>query len=173
MLTKSELIEILESGHQAIRNYVASISKQGFFAGSDQRWSPAHHLGHLTLTHVSVLRGFPLKDRLPNFDKPSRGYEAMQQAYLEALKNAPPALLANNPFATKLKPEDTQQALIESFNHKAQELRESILSWSEEDLDTKAMKHPVLGLLSVREMLEFVAIHDRHHLKGIKNLQKE
>lgn len=172
-MNKDEILSTLEAGHKVIADYVSTLNETSFFNGSDQRWSPAHHLGHLAVTHKSVTRGFPLKDRLPIFNKPSRSYEDMRQAYLEALKQAPPALLANNPFAFKLKPEDTQTALIENFNQIAKELRDAILSWNEEDLNGKGMKHPVLGLLSVREMLEFVAIHDLHHLEGIKRLQKE
>jgi hypothetical protein len=170
MHTKESIVDTLESGHKSIIDYVSGLSKETFFNGSDERWSPAHHVGHLTLTHTSVSRGFPLKDRLPVYDKPSRSYDEIKTFYLEALKNAPPAFLANNPFAVKIKPEDTQQGLLETFKQKVKDLYEPLESWSEEELDTKAMKHPVLGLLSVREMFFFIAIHDQHHLEGIQNL---
>ena len=172
MFTKLAILTTLESGHKAIADYVSDLPETIFFNGSDDHWSPAHHVGHLTVTHVNVARGFPLKDRLPAFDKPSRNYDEMKNAYLEALRNTPLAFLANNPFAVKLKSEDTQEKLIDTFMQKGKEVRD-IDFWSENDLDTKGMRHPILGLLSVREMLEFVAIHDLHHLSGIKNLIKK
>jgi hypothetical protein len=35
-------------------------------------------------------------------------------------------------------------------------------------MDRSAMKHPLIGLLSVREMLLFVIVHERHHLRNVQ-----
>ena len=40
--------------------------------------------------------------------------------------------------------------------------------WSESDLDTLALPHPLMGLLSARELLHFTAYHTEHHRTGIE-----
>lgn len=36
-------------------------------------------------------------------------------------------------------------------------------SWTEQDLDTVLLPHPLLGKLTVREMLYFTIYHAQHH----------
>ena len=36
-------------------------------------------------------------------------------------------------------------------------------AWSEAELDTRAVMHPLLGSLTMREMLYFMLYHDAHH----------
>ena len=46
-----------------------------------------------------------------------------------------------------------------------QKFQDRLAEWSESDLDTYAIPHPVLGLLSTRQMLLFVILHNEHHLQ--------
>jgi hypothetical protein len=77
--------------------------------------------------------------------------------------------LKNNPFAAKVK-SDTKETIIADFSWAAQGLREAVNGWTETELDTKGIQHPLLGLLSAREMLLFMIYHDQHHLLGIQKL---
>jgi hypothetical protein len=40
--------------------------------------------------------------------------------------------------------------------------------WSERQLDRIRLPHPVLGKLSVREMLFFTLYHNQHHIEAVK-----
>lgn len=41
---------------------------------------------------------------------------------------------------------------------------------SDEILDTYQIPHPIIGLISVREMIYFTLYHYKHHLKAINKL---
>ena len=42
-----------------------------------------------------------------------------------------------------------------------------VARWNEADLDRYRMPHPLLGLLTVREMLQFTVYHTAHHLSRV------
>jgi hypothetical protein len=170
-MTKRELCSRLESGQNDIITFLGSLSDEVFFAGSDERWGPAHHLGHLTLTYRRLATGFRAKERLADYTQTPKSYEEIKDTYLTKLQTTPPLVLANNPFAVKLDG-SSKDAMIAAFSGGGQELHEATTSWSETELDTKGMKHPLLGLMSAREILFFTLYHDQHHLQGVKKLVK-
>lgn len=47
-------------------------------------------------------------------------------------------------------------------------LRGALEQWSEADLDRVRMPHPILGPLTVREMLFFTLYHDGHHVEAAR-----
>jgi hypothetical protein len=168
-MTNADMCKRLESGQNDIVNDLVALPEPVFFAGSDERWSPAHHIAHLAFTHKSVARGFKAKDRLPAYLEASKSYEEMRDSYVRALARATSAgFLQNNPFVAK--PEGSKEMVLQTFLQAGQGLREVVAQWSEADLDTKGMKHPLLGLLSAREMLLFMIYHDLHHGHGIQKL---
>jgi hypothetical protein len=112
-----------------------------------------------------VAQGLKSKDRLPPYTKNPRPYEEVRDTYLTALKNTPLEVLANNPFVLKLDG-SSQEGMIEAYLKVGQELREAAALWSE--TEAKEMPHPLMGLVSVREVLLFVLYHDHHHLQGVQ-----
>jgi hypothetical protein len=169
-VTKQEISSGLETGQNDLVTFFNGLSDEVFFSGSDERWSPAHHLAHLTFTHKRVAQGFKAKGRLQDCAEKSKSYEEIKANYLAALQRAASAgFLRNNPFAAK--PEtDNKESVIAAFMEEALGLREAVSHWSEEDLDAKAIPHPLLGNLSAREMLLFMMYHDQHHLRGVQSL---
>lgn len=55
-------------------------------------------------------------------------------------------------------------AIMADFARMNHELRKAITPWSESKLDRLQLPHPLLGKLTVREMLFFTLYHQRHHL---------
>ena len=53
------------------------------------------------------------------------------------------------------------------------ELRAAIARWPDRSLDRYQLPHPLLGKLTLREMLIFTAYHQMHHLEGVKRRRGE
>ena len=51
-------------------------------------------------------------------------------------------------------------------------LLKAIDNWTEEELDTYLIPHPLIGKMTLRELLFFTVYHIGHHLKTIKNINK-
>ena len=49
----------------------------------------------------------------------------------------------------------------------------AIGKWSEEKLDALQLPHPLLGNLTVREMLLFTLYHQRHHIDVVRRRLSE
>jgi hypothetical protein len=169
VMTQAELVQALEARQNELNAFFSSIPEQDFLADVSPKWNPAQHLIHLTKSGSRIAQGLHAKDQLPNFDQSSsRGYEEIRDTYLAALKQAPAELLAKVGASTKVEAGSSQAQILEAYLLAGKQLRDAVQTWSESDLDAKAMPHPVLGSISIREMLEFVVYHDLHHLEGVR-----
>ncbi|RZL03090.1 MAG: DinB family protein [Pedobacter sp.] len=49
-------------------------------------------------------------------------------------------------------------------------LMDAVKNWSTDELDEYCIPHPVLGKLTVREMIYFTSIHTEHHRQLLQNV---
>jgi hypothetical protein len=61
-----------------------------------------------------------------------------------------------------------RESLIQKLNKAITDLCEKAANYSESDLDTYILPHPLLGKLTLREMLYFTTYHVQHHQELIK-----
>ncbi|MFD1732535.1 hypothetical protein ACFSC4_17945 [Deinococcus malanensis] len=89
--TTPELLASLLEVRDTVSDYVRGLSVAQFTAGTDQRWSPAHHLDHLERSNAPVAAGLGLRERLPLAprEQPKRSFEQVQAAYRARLAGAP------------------------------------------------------------------------------------
>jgi hypothetical protein len=69
----------------------------------------------------------------------------------------------NNPFTAKLISDTNKQAVITEFSRANQQFLAALKTWDDPTLDQYAMPHPLLGLLSAREMMYECHYHNQHH----------
>lgn len=145
----------------------ASLATGEFTRGTDERWSPAHHLHHLILSNKPVAYALTLpRDRLPL--RPgnllSRHYVQVWDLYRAALATG---VQASGRYLPD--PRVTQDALVAEYSGTLELLEHNLSGyWTETELDAHTLVHPVLGPLSVREMLFFTLYHNEHHLRGVQ-----
>jgi DinB superfamily len=164
--TSEDIRAALEQVEQGIVALFSGLSTAAFFGGSDEHWSPGHHLKHLILSNRPVAYALTLpreKLRIWDAGQPRRSYSEILALYQAALGTG---VRASGPFLPTL--EGTQAEAVAEYSGCTELLKQSSLRWTGPDLDRYAMPHPVLGLLSVREMLYFTVLHNRHHLNGVK-----
>ena len=58
---------------------------------------------------------------------------------------------------------------MKSFSKELEKLNEQIDEWKEDDLKSYQLPHPVLGKLSIKEMIFFTIIHTDHHRMQIES----
>jgi DinB superfamily len=168
-MTQTELVQALEAGHMEVSRYFSSLPEETFLADTAPKWNPAQHLIHLTRANSRIAQGFQARDALPNNESgQAKSYEVVRETYLTALANAPSELLAKNGSAVQVEANSSHSQILAAYQQAGTNLRQGIQTWTEAELDAKAMPHPLLGLLSVREMLEFALYHDLHHLEGVR-----
>ena len=137
--------------------------------GDVAQWGPPQHLAHLTRSHERTAQGFALRERLPQHEAgTSRSYAEVKSAYLSALATVPSSALQPNPIPPEVPQNWTREEALAAFQVSLETLATSVTPWSDAELDARALPHPLLGLISGRELLHFTAYHAEHHRAGIK-----
>ncbi|MFB9995537.1 DinB family protein [Deinococcus oregonensis] len=166
--SQAEVEAALAETRERVSSFFAGLSSQQFTQGNAETWSPAHHLHHLTISNQPVAYALSLpRDRLPARDaaQPSRSYADIRAFYREVLTTG---VKASGRFLPD--PQGTQAELITHYRGSIDLLDHDLTAyWNDVDLDAFTLAHPVLGPLSVREMLLFTLYHNAHHLAGVQN----
>jgi DinB superfamily len=153
--------------------YLGTLPEAIFFEPQGSFWSPADHVRHLRLTSTPLV----LALKLPRwvlalrFGRPaggSRTFAEIREQYQELLASgatagrfAPPAEpLLGDPRARRLE-------IMNGWVSVTVDLQNAIGKWPEGSLDSHQLPHPLLGTLTVREMLDFTVYHTAHHLRRV------
>ena len=76
---------------------------------------------------------------------------------------------ASGPFIPSAINFEKKEELIKKYKEQKQKLIAKIEKQSENDLDVYILPHPLLGKVTLREMLFFTIHHNEHHLELLKN----
>lgn len=161
--------DALDSVISELITFADQIEPSKFYAPHGEKWSPAEHIDHLNRSLKPLKQGM----RLPKFvirwvgGKPvtKRNYEEVVLTYQSVLESGGKA---TGRYIPKTRMKRDKLALINELHRQGEKLCQSLDFWTEDQLDGYAMPHPLLGKISVREMLFFTIYHNQHHLKTLK-----
>lgn len=168
-MTKPEIFQKLSEGFSIIEETMRKINDVDFYVRKNNKWSIAENCKHLSLSVKPLNMAFSL----PNFallffgklNRPGRNYEEMVLEYHQKLAEG---AVATPQFIPKeISVENTKEDLIQEFKKINDLFLIKVESFEEEDLDKYLIPHPVLGKLTIREMLYFTICHTLHHHKAI------
>jgi hypothetical protein len=170
--TKESLLLALQSTHKNVANYFAAMPPENFFARPDDGWSPSDNLDHLVKSVQPIARAMQLpKEKLKSLfgiaSRPSRSFQDIYDAYLQALHNGAQAsgrFLPDQAPAPAIEPEEAKAQLLTQWVQLGPVLLAQVEAWSESDLDTYLLPHPLLENLTFREMLFFTLCHNHRHM---------
>jgi hypothetical protein len=176
--TRMEIVDALAAQQTANAEYWTAFDTAAFFAPAGSSWSPAETVRHLTKSTrpvVTALKApqFLLRLRFGRSKRPSIGYEELRVRYRAQLDAGGKA----GRFAPSSQSESDLAAwrarILSTYAGVSEELRTAIGRWSEGNLDKLQLPHPLLGNLTVREMLLFTLYHQRHHIDVVRRRLSE
>jgi len=167
--SQPEIKVALQSSFQDNAQFVASISDENFYKKKDEKWSIAQNLDHLVMSNKPLASGLK-KSKIffrafGTAKKASQTYEEIVAIYKEALLTKNPT---NNPYLSKDVESTSKEEYLSNWKMIEEKYQERLDLWSEKDLDKYRIPHPVLGKLTVREMMFFTINHNYHHLEIMK-----
>jgi hypothetical protein len=166
--TQLEILAALESNAQTIAAYFSQLPDAVAFDGDADHWSPAHHLVHLTRASVSVERALGSGSLPLHPTARSRAYAEVRDAATTALAGTSPGRLLEMGRTVAIAPGARWTEVLDAFTSASAALRATASTWPEDALDRHALAHPLMGELTVREMLLFFVVHERHHLRTVQ-----
>lgn len=174
MHTRDEILSALDRIQSESAAYWSAFSEAEFFAKIGTAWSPAENVRHLakSIRPVAKALRMPRLELRLMFGAPKResvSYDALRERYL--------AKLAAGGEAGRFAPSSTtvldREAVLKLQADANRELRAAIARWPEAALDRRQMPHPLLGKLTVREMLFFTLYHQQHHMAVVSRRRAE
>ena len=164
-MNRSEIINQLQSSHEDFTSTISSLTEKQFNFHKEGKWNAGQTLDHLyrsvsTLTMAMMLPRFAFSMLFGKANRPSRSYDEVVAKYKRKLDEGGKAhgryLPTKVSFSNQ---EKTESALQKSVNS----LCRKVEGYSEKQLDTYIIPHPLLGKLTVREMMYFTIYHSQHH----------
>lgn len=176
--TKEDLLQAFDQQEADSVAYWNAFDTETFFRRIGSAWSPAETVRHLTKTTRPVVKALKMPRLLLRllFGKATRAsmtYDEFSARYLQALAEGGQA----GRFAPSSQSLDDRQtwrtAIMRDFTDVNAQLRSAIHRWPDTKLDRFQLPHPLLGKLTVREMLIFTLYHHRHHVAVVKRRLEE
>lgn len=177
--SREDLAKALKDSYQAFTDAADGLSDTAFFLRpSPERWSAGEQTLHLirSVKAVGSGLGYPKLMLLVLFGgaKTSRSLEEVVEDYRQHLgrggkasgRYVPELNVPVDPETEEL----VRQRLMKSWQKAGTSLNAALDRWSETDLDRRRLPHPLIGKLTVREMLFFTVYHNHHHAESVRGL---
>jgi hypothetical protein len=153
--------------------YWNAFDTDAFFRRIGSSWSPAETVRHLVKSTRPVAKAMGtnkilLRLMFGKAGRPAMSYDQLCARYDQALDDGGQAgRFAPSP-RSESDPEAWRLTIMRDYAGVNTGLRNAIARWSEDKLDRYRLPHPLLGKLTMREMLFFTLYHQRHHVDVVK-----
>jgi len=169
--SKDQIILAIKDLATRSSDWFNAIPAADFFHREGEAWSASDNVDHL----IKAINPISKAMRLPKialhtmFGKPereSRSYAEICSIYqAEIAKGA----VASGSFLPKQEtptdPENSKTNLLDKLSRSFDKLETAIEKWDDSALDQVQLPHPIIGNLTMREMLFFTIYHNLRHAR--------
>ncbi len=174
-MKSDEIARSLSSNYNQFIESIESMNESTFtFRPSEEKWTNAQNLEHLILSVAPVgkamgLPKFVLRTTIGVSNRPSRSYDDLVKRYWGKLEAGGVSTKKFEPTPISF---SDKSKLSDKLKKEVNKLIKTMGKFSEDELETLILPHPLLGKLTLREMLMFTAYHGEHHFKIVsKNIE--
>jgi hypothetical protein len=169
-MTITEIQNELTGRHQSFCDFMNTLAEKEFTFSSNSKWSAGQQLDHICRATSLLPMGlsFPAFVRRLLFGKPNRtsnSYDELVKDYLSVLDTGGKA---SGIFIPKAISFSQREELVKKLQATISKINSSLSKYTEEELDNSLLPHPLLGKLTLREMMLFTIYHAEHHHKLAK-----
>jgi len=171
-MDKETIANLLDEKHQTLFNWLEQHDDDLWETGPDGKWTTGQHTKHLLesikpLNTALSLPKFVLKFKFGKANRSVRDYDTIVNRYLERLEEAKGAF---TPFlkSNKIPQVKDKDYFINRLKTESKKLQYKTKKWSDNDLDTYILPHPLMGKMPIRELLMWTSYHVEHHTNTLK-----
>ncbi len=174
VMQKPQIIESLRQRHEELISFVAGLDAGSFEFAPDGKWSAGQQLEHILRGVAPLATAFRLPKMLPKmiFGKSRatpRDYETIVTDYRRILAEGG---RASGRFVPRKVGFGDRERLIKKLRSTLDRLIGGLETFDENEIDGIRLPHPLLGKLTIREMMYFTLYHVEHHrLAASANLE--
>ena len=177
-MDKKEIINLIEEKHSSLIDWLEKYGKNYWEYSPAGKWTTGQQIIHLTqslkpLNKALLIPKIALKFKFGKANREPRPYDKVVERYHQRLKESEGVV---SPFSNEM-PNPTSAEMddyILKFKKQVEKLTRTIIKkWSEKDLDTYILPHPLMGKMPIRELLMWTAYHAEHHMVSIVSRAQE
>lgn len=171
-MNKATLIQSLNDKFDELIQWAERQDDDKFeLSAREGKWTTGQHILHLIVSTKAVVLGMSfdkslLKDRFGLNDREEKDYEGIYKMYLDLLAKGP--VVATAPYRPSVVKNEDKKAILAKFDEKRHDLIKVLEQWTEDELSSYQLVHPLMGPMSIREMILFTIYHTEHHLKPLR-----
>ncbi|MEL7124188.1 MAG: DinB family protein [Bacteroidota bacterium] len=161
-MDKTQIIDSLQLKYQEFINYIDQLDEATYHFTNNDKWSAAQQANHILKSVKPLGDGlywFPkalVKYKFGKANRPSRTYDQLVQRYQEKLAQGGKAPKEYIPIAVPF-PERTRNN--QAISAKVNRIIKGLNKYSEAELDLYILPHPLIGKITLREMMYFTIYH--------------
>ena len=173
-MDKLEIVDLLEVKHHELFEWLNKQPNENWEKGPKEKWTTGQHILHLInslqlLNNALSYPKFILKYKFGTCNRPLRDYKTVAKKYNEKLeKNQDRARKFNQKLKKPLLEE--RERLLTKFQIQQKKLQYKTKKISDKNLDTLVIPHPLMGKMTIREIIMWTAYHTQHHTETLKLL---
>ena len=168
-MNKETIIKTLEEKHHELFEWLDTNGEGKWDQGPKEKWTVGQHILHLVISLKMLNKAlsypkFLIKYKFGVSNRPSRSYSEVAKRYDEKLsKNQERAKEFNKNLKTpSLKEQNRLTDILQIQNKK---LQYKTTKLNDKYLDTLLLPHPLMGKMTLREIIMWTAHHTEHHAK--------
>jgi len=167
---REEIIMKLLNNHESFVEYIANLSDEDFLHAAPGKWSAGQQADHIyrSVKPLNLVMGFPkpiMKLVFGKSNRPSKDFDSLIEKYKSKLSSGG---RASGRFVPGAVPVEMRKSVSENIMRTVSRLCKKVNRFSEDQLDHYILPHPLLGKITLREMLYFTIYHLVHHKKLIE-----
>jgi len=164
-MNKEQISQQLASHYASFAAYINSLSDAGYNHSRPGKWSAAQQLNHMVLSvkplaQVSAMDKAMIAASFGTTNAAGRSYNDLLTAYLDKLHAGG---RAPERFVPAAEPALSRTELTGEMSRLVGQLRNNLATFTEQELDTLQLPHPLLGNITFREMMYNAIYHVQHH----------
>jgi len=174
-MNKDEIQKALSGSYKSFTDFISGLSEEEFMRAPQGKWIAGQHLDHLIRAVDPLAKGlllpkFVVKLVFGKANRASKSYDDLVKKYKTKLEAGGKA---GGRFIPSVIPYAERKKKAEKLLMKVKRLNKNINGYSEPQLDAFILPHPLLGKVTLREMMYFTIYHAEHHQHLVKKYSKE
>lgn len=168
--SKPTILSNLSASFEVLYKTATLVPDDKFNVSVQNKWTPAENISHLVTATKMTLLPFTLPKFVPALlygksNGTSKTYDELVAAYESKLAGGAKATGAYVPKKINY----DREKLAKQILNEGEKLVNAIdAKWTEEQLDSYRVAHPILGKLTLRELAYFTIYHNIHHTETIR-----
>lgn len=165
-MDNKEINDLLVTNYKQLMQWSENHGTNNWATGPEGKWTGGQHVVHLIQSTKPLINGismpkFLLKYKFGKCNRPIRSYQEVVVKYHDKLAK----VVALSPFSQNMPdtPLSTKSAYLQELNSLNHKLSKKTLTLKDKHLDVCLLPHPLMGRMTLREILMWNAYHLKHH----------